>query len=53
MWALISCYLGGHDYNVCCESGAIFLRCQVCGRRSPGWNVRPAANCNEHPEHHA
>jgi hypothetical protein len=39
MWNLISCYVTGHDYSVSCESGAIFLRCLICGRRSQGWVV--------------
>jgi hypothetical protein len=39
MWQWISCYLVGHDYSICCESGAMFLRCVTCGRRSQGWDV--------------
>lgn len=39
MWHWLSCYLVGHDYSVCCESGAIFLRCTACGRRSQGWDL--------------
>lgn len=39
MWSWISCYLMGHDYGVCCETGAIYLRCQTCGRRSNGWDL--------------
>lgn len=39
MWHWLSCYLVGHDYSVCCESGAIFLRCTTCGRRSQGWHL--------------
>jgi hypothetical protein len=39
MWNLICCYVTGHDYSVCCDGGAIFLRCLVCGRRSHGWVV--------------
>jgi len=39
MWNWFSCYLsGGHHYGMCCEPGAIFLRCIHCGRRSgDGW----------------
>jgi hypothetical protein len=37
MWNWFSCYLSGrHDYGMCCEPGAIFLRCLHCGRRSGG-----------------
>lgn len=39
MWSWISCYVSGHHYNVCCESGTVFLRCFVCSRRSQGWLV--------------
>jgi hypothetical protein len=45
MWHWISCYLIGHDYSICCEAGAMFLRCSNCGRRSQGWDVAH----NEHP----
>ena len=44
MWNVISCYLSRrHDYGVWCESGAIFLRCVHCGKRSDGWTVHKAA----------
>ena len=40
MWNLINCYLSGrHDYGMWCESGAMFLRCVHCGKRSSGWAV--------------
>jgi hypothetical protein len=39
MWNWISCYVTGHDYTVCCNGGAMFLRCVVCNRRSHGWVV--------------
>jgi len=39
MWSWIACYVNGHDYSVSCESGAMFLRCVLCGRRSQGWLV--------------
>ena len=40
MWNLINCYLSGrHDYGMWCESGAMFLRCVHCGKRSCGWAV--------------
>jgi len=39
MWKWISCYVTGHDYSVCCSSGAMFLRCIICGHRSAGWVV--------------
>ena len=41
MWSWIACYVHGHDYSIRCESGAMFLRCVLCGRRSQGWFVRP------------
>jgi hypothetical protein len=42
MWNLISCYLSGrHDYQVQCAPGAIFLKCNHCGKRSMGWDMRP------------
>ena len=40
MWTWIACYVHGHDYTVRCESGAMFLRCFLCGRRSQGWFVK-------------
>lgn len=40
MWNWFNCYLSGrHDYTAWCESGAMFLRCVHCGRRSAGWAV--------------
>jgi hypothetical protein len=39
MWNWISCYVTGHDYSVCCNAGAMFLKCVTCGRRSQGWLV--------------
>lgn len=40
MWNWFSCYLSGrHQYGMWCETGAIFLRCVHCGRRSQGWCV--------------
>lgn len=41
MWSWICCYVTGHDYTVSCDSGAMFLKCSVCGRRSQGWVVHP------------
>ena len=40
MWSWIVCYVMGHDYSVSCNSGAMFLKCIACGRRSQGWAVR-------------
>jgi hypothetical protein len=41
MWKWITCYLSGrHDYVVACEPGAIFLKCNHCGRRSNGWELQ-------------
>ncbi len=40
MWMWFNCYLSGrHDYGMWCESGAMFLRCIHCGKRSAGWSV--------------
>ena len=40
MWNWFNCYLSGrHDYGMSCESGAMFLRCVHCGKRSSGWVV--------------
>ncbi len=37
----ITCYLSGkHDFQVACEPGAIYLRCNHCGRRSNGWALQ-------------
>ncbi|HEV3139525.1 MAG TPA: hypothetical protein VGY57_03360 [Vicinamibacterales bacterium] len=36
----IACYLSGrHEYGISCHSGAIFLQCAHCGRRSVGWSI--------------
>jgi hypothetical protein len=40
MWSWIFCYVTGHDYSVTCDSGAMYLRCLACGRRSHGWVVK-------------
>lgn len=41
MWKWITCYLSGkHDYIVSCEPGAIYLKCNQCGRRSNGWELQ-------------
>jgi hypothetical protein len=50
MWNVISCYLSRrHDYGVWCESGAIFLRCIHCGKRSDGWTVHTKAAIRSQP----
>ena len=52
MWNWFNCYLSGrHEFGKWCESGAIFLRCVHCGRRSSGWNVHdwPKAGVACHP----
>jgi hypothetical protein len=44
MWNWFNCYLSGrHEYGPWCESGAMFLRCMHCGRRSPGWSIESKA----------
>jgi hypothetical protein len=41
MWNWLSCYLTGrHDFAVTCESDSVYLRCNHCGKRSNGWDVR-------------
>jgi hypothetical protein len=52
MWSWISCYVTGHDYSICCDHGAMFLKCLVCGRRSQGWVVHGHAH-DEHETPHA
>jgi hypothetical protein len=40
MWKWFNCYLSGrHDFGVWCDSGAIFLRCVHCGKRSSGISI--------------
>jgi hypothetical protein len=40
MWDWVNCHLlNRHQYAVCCEHGAILLRCLMCGHRSTGWQV--------------
>ena len=48
MWSWICCYVTGHDYSVSCDDGAIFLRCLVCGRRSPGLVVHHNGHTHAH-----
>ena len=36
----IACYLSGrHQYGISCGSGAIYLVCAHCGKRSSGWSI--------------
>jgi hypothetical protein len=36
----IVCYLSGrHQYGISCGSGAIYLVCAHCGKRSAGWSI--------------
>lgn len=51
MWNWFNCYLSGrHDYSAWCESGAMFLRCVHCGRRSSGWAVTGHGSTVTHPK---
>jgi len=51
MWNWFNCYLSGrHDYSAWCESGAMFLRCIHCGRRSSGWAVTGESSAVTHPK---
>lgn len=52
MWSWLSCYLVGHDYSICCEHGAIYLRCATCGRRSQGWDLRHGTDESRDPAPH-
>jgi hypothetical protein len=51
MWSWIYCYVTGHEYSVACNSGAMFLRCVACGRRSNGWTVQATADVHVHSRH--
>lgn len=38
--ALVACALYGHsDVLVFGEAGRLFLRCDGCGRETPGWDL--------------
>jgi hypothetical protein len=39
----IGCLLAGHDDMVVREAGRMWLRCQRCGRDTPGWCVNDAS----------
>ena len=39
----VGCLLVGHDDMLIREAGWMWLRCQRCGRDTPGWPVRRAA----------
>ena len=40
MWKAIACYLSGrHEYGISCGSGAVYLECAHCGKRSSGWSI--------------
>ena len=42
MWNWFNCYLSGrHEFGVWCASGAIFVRCIHCGKRSSGISIEP------------
>lgn len=32
------CQLFGHDDSICYGPGRIWLRCEECGRKTPGWH---------------
>lgn len=50
MWSWIFCYVTGHDYSVTCNSGAMYLRCMACGRRSHGWVVKDQDHGHAHAQ---
>jgi hypothetical protein len=39
----VGCLFAGHDDMVVREAGRMWLRCQHCGRDTPGWTVGRAA----------
>jgi hypothetical protein len=44
MWNWFNCRVSRrHDYGLSSESGAVFLQCAHCGRRSSGWTVEAKA----------
>ena len=44
MWNWFNCRVSGrHDFAMSSESGAMFLCCAHCGRRSTGWSVETTA----------
>jgi hypothetical protein len=44
MWNWFNCRVSGrHDFAMSSESGAVFLCCAHCGRRSSGWSVETTA----------
>jgi hypothetical protein len=44
MWNWFNCRVSGrHDFAMSSESGAMFLACAHCGRRSAGWSVEAKA----------
>jgi hypothetical protein len=44
MWNWFNCRVSGrHDFAMSSESGAVFLCCAHCGRRSSGWSVETKA----------
>ena len=40
----VGCLLLGHDDMVARNAGRMWLRCQHCGRDTPGWTVGPGPN---------
>ena len=40
----VGCLLLGHDDMVARAAGRMWLRCQHCGRDTPGWTVGPGPN---------
>jgi len=45
MWKAIAFYLSGrHEYGISCGSGAVYLQCAHCGKRSSGWEIEPKPN---------
>ena len=45
MWKAIACYLSGrHEYGISCGSGAVYLQCAHCGKRSNGWEIEAKPN---------
>ena len=45
----VGCLLAGHNDMVVREAGRMWLRCQRCGRDTPGWSVGGIATTVQAP----
>lgn len=44
MWAFFRRLVCAHDYSITFESGAMYLRCAQCGRKTTGWTLGSVAH---------